>query len=255
MKMAKTAVITGATSGLGLEFVKLLAQDGYSLVLVGRSEEKLKAVRENGYAVDIQTIAQDLSLPGAARRVADELERMGIVPDILINNAGFGLMGVFDELSLEEQRQMIQVNIGALTELTYLLLPGMKGHRNGRILNVASIAAYLPGPYMAVYYASKAYVLSFSEALDEELLGTGVRVTAVCPGPTRTNFESTAQATGTRMFDRAMEADEVARIGYVGMKRGKRVVITGGMNRFGIFATRFVSRGFLAKLPKLLARK
>ncbi|WP_058300736.1 SDR family NAD(P)-dependent oxidoreductase [Gorillibacterium timonense] len=253
--MNKTALVTGATSGLGLEFVKLLAKDGYTLVLVARSEEKLKQLQASGLGVESVILVKDLSLPHAAKEVFAELVRQQIEVDVLINNAGFGLMGAFDELELDQQMEMIQLNIGALTELTRLVLPGMKKRNRGSILNVASMAAFLPGPLMAVYYASKAYVLSFSEALAEELAGSAVTVTTLCPGPTKTQFGAAANAEGSRLFKRAMSADQVARQGYAAMKTGKRVIITGTLNRLSIFGTKFIPRSAAAKFAKSLAKK
>jgi len=254
--MNGTAVITGATSGLGLEFVKLLAKDGYRLVLVARNGEKLREIQAEYPERDIVAITQDLSIPHAAQEVFRELERRGLTVDVLVNNAGFGLMGLFDELDPDRQLDMIQLNISALTELTRLVLPGMKARNRGKILQVASMAAYLPGPMMAVYYASKAYVLSFSEALAEELSGAGVTVTALCPGPTKTGFGATASAEGTRMFSsRVMPADRVARLGYEALKKGKRVVITGTYNRLGVLGARTLPRSLAAKVAKSISRK
>ncbi|WP_438433773.1 SDR family NAD(P)-dependent oxidoreductase [Gorillibacterium sp. sgz500922] len=254
--MGGTAVITGATSGLGYEFAKLLGQDGYRLVLVARNEERLKEIQAEHPEWEMLLLPKDLSRPHAAREVFEELEKRGWAADVLINNAGFGLVGDFDELGADRQVEMVQLNIGALTELTRLVLPGMKVRRRGRILQVASMAAFVPGPRMAVYCASKAYVLSLSEALAEELAGTGVTVTALCPGPTKTGFGAAAGAEGTKMFGgRVMTAERVARLGIAVMHRGRRVLITGATNRLGRVAALLVPRRLAAKFAKSLTAR
>src|SRR5581483_11195724 len=190
----KTALVTGASSGIGMEFARLLARDGYHVFLVARSEEPLKVMaREIGSAT---VLVADLASPDAPRHVFDSAGPV----DILINNAGFGLSGAFAETDLGRELEMIQVNIAALTALTKLFLKPMIERRSGRIVNVASTAAFQPGPLMAVYYATKAYVLSFSEAVADELRGSGVTVTALCPGPTATGFAERAGMTRSRLF-------------------------------------------------------
>ncbi|WP_026576118.1 SDR family NAD(P)-dependent oxidoreductase [Bacillus sp. UNC438CL73TsuS30] len=251
--MNRTALITGATSGLGYEFVKLFAADGYNLVLVARNQQKLEEIKHTFTHIEVTVIAKDLSLPGAANEVFQEVEKKGIHIDALINNAGFGLMGNFDDLNLQKQSKMIQLNITALTELTYYFLPSLKQRNKGRILNVASTAAFQPGPLMAVYYASKAFVLSFSEALVEELKGSSVTVTTLCPGATKTNFGSVASVEGTKMFSRAMSSKIVAQQGYQAMMRGKRVIITGGLNKAGALAAKFLPRSLGAKIAMYVA--
>ncbi|WHY32131.1 SDR family oxidoreductase [Cytobacillus firmus] len=251
--MKRTALITGATSGLGYEFVKLFAADGYNLVLVARNKEKLEEIKKTFAETEVTIIAKDLSIQGAAKEVFEETAKLNINIDVLVNNAGFGLMGKFDELDLQKQVNMIQLNISALTELTYYFLPAMKERNNGRILNVASTAAFQPGPLMAVYYASKAYVLSFSEALAEELQEYSISITTLCPGATKTNFGSVASVEGTKMFSRAMLPDEVAKKGYEGLKNGKRVLITGGLNKFGAISAKFLPRRLAAKIAKYAA--
>ncbi|MGG1679796.1 SDR family NAD(P)-dependent oxidoreductase [Neobacillus sp. NRS-1170] len=253
--MKKTALITGATSGLGYEFVKLLANDGYNLVLVARDEEKLKEIKQSYSQLEVTVIPKDLSVIGAAKEVFNEIEDRGIDIDVLVNNAGFGLMGSFDELDIQKQLNMIQLNITALTELTYYCLQKMKQRNVGKILNVASTAAFQPGPQMAVYYATKAYVLSFSEALVEELSGSAVTVTTLCPGPTKTNFGAVANVEGTKMFSRAMASDEVAKSGYKALMNGKRVVVTGGFNKAGALGAKFMPRSLAAKVAKYVAEE
>ncbi|MDX1770964.1 MAG: SDR family oxidoreductase, partial [Planococcaceae bacterium] len=240
--MKKTALITGATSGLGYEFVQLLAKEQYNLIVVARNEEKLLSIKSEFPLLNVTTIPMDLSKPGSVRKLVEEIQEKELQVDVLINNAGFGLLGKFDELNVEKQLEMIQLNISALTELTHAFLPQMKKQKFGQIMNVASTAAFQPGPMMAVYYATKAYVLSFSEALVEELVGTGVTVTTLCPGATKTNFGSVANVEKTKMFSKAMDATTVAALGYNGMKNGKRVVITGGSNKIGATAAKFLPR-------------
>jgi len=227
---APTALITGASSGIGADLARLFAKDGYDLVLVARSEDKLRAfARELGTKTTV--IAADLSTPNAAANVVSRIGAIEI--DVLVNNAGVGVAGPFLDTDLQEELDMIQLNVVALTQLTKLLLPPMVKRGRGRILNVASTASFQPGPLMAVYYATKAYVLSFSEALAEELRKTGVTVTALCPGPTETGFVAAADVSETRLFKilRPMKSETVARIGYDAMKRGRRVVITGMKNK------------------------
>lgn len=225
-----TALITGASSGLGADFARLFAKDGYELVLVARSEDKLRELARD-LGVKTTVIAADLSRPNAAADVVAQLGAIEI--DALVNNAGVGLAGAFIETDLQTELDMIQLNVVALTQLTKLLLPAMLQRGRGKILNVASTASFQPGPLMAVYYATKAYVLSFSEAIAEELRKTPVTVTALCPGPTATGFVAAANVSETRLFTLMppMESEKVARIGYEAMKRGRRVVIPGVKNK------------------------
>ncbi|MEH7307678.1 SDR family NAD(P)-dependent oxidoreductase [Neobacillus drentensis] len=251
--MKKTALITGATSGLGFDFVKLFANDGYNLVLVARNEKKLEEIQQSYTNIEVTIISKDLSIHGAAKEVFEVLESRGIDIDVLVNNAGFGLMGKFGELDIQKQLNMIQLNVSALTEFTYYCLQKMKQRNSGRILNVASTAAFQPGPLMAVYYATKAFVLSFSEALVEELAGSSITVTTLCPGATKTNFGSVASVEGTKMFSRAMASDLVAKSGYEALMRGKRVIITGGLNKAGAIGAKFMPRSLAAKIAKYVA--
>jgi len=251
--MKKTALITGATSGLGYEFVKLFANDGYNLVLVARNEKRLKEIQQSYTNIEVTIIPKDLSVQGAAKEVFEEIENRGKDIDVLVNNAGFGLMGKFDELDIQKQLNMIQLNVSALSELTYYCLQKMKQRNSGRILNVASTAAFQPGPLMAVYYATKAFVLSFSEALVEELSGSSITVTTLCPGATKTNFGSVASVEGTKMFSSAMASDIVAQSGYNALMNGKRVIITGGFNKAGAIGAKFMPRSIAAKIAKYVA--
>jgi uncharacterized protein len=231
--MKETALITGASSGIGLDLARLFAKDGHDVVLVARSEGKLReiaAVLERDFGVTAHVIVADLARPDAPQMLVAQLP---VDVDVLVNNAGFGVTGPFVETDLAKELEMIQVNVVALTYLTKLLLPPMVARRRGRVLNVASTAAFQPGPLMAVYYATKAYVLSFSEAIADELRDSGVTVTALCPGPTETGFAAVADMSATRLFNIAkpMSSAEVARAGYEGMKRGRRIVIPGIKNK------------------------
>jgi short-subunit dehydrogenase len=250
-----TALVTGASSGIGLELTTLLAHDRHDLVLVARRRDRLEAIARGlteEFGVTVTILAHDLARPEAPARLARELEERGLAVHILINNAGFGVYGPFARTPLEKELEMIQVNVTALTHLTKLLLPGMLERRGGRILNVASTAAFQPGPLMAVYYASKAYVLSFTEALANELDGSGVTVTALCPGPTITEFQKEAGVAQTRLFRSmlVMNAPEVARAGYEGMLRGKRIVIPGAANRVLVEALRVSPRRLVTAVAR-----
>ncbi len=255
-----TALITGASSGIGLELAKLFAQDGYDLVLLARRREKLEALggelaRRHG--IRSRTIGADLADPAAPAQIFRQLEVASVAVDVVVNNAGFGALGPFATTDLETERRMIQVNIGALTHLTKLFLPGMLARRRGRILNVASTAGFVPGPLMAVYYATKAYVISFSEALVEELRGSGVSVTVLCPGPTRTEFQTVAHMESARLFrlPGVMDAAAVARAGYAGLMAGKRMVVPGLVNRLTPLVIRLSPRGMVARVVRLFQEK
>jgi len=251
--MKETALITGASSGIGLDLARLFAKDGHDVVLVARSEGKLREIAaelERDCGVTAHVIALDLAQPGAPRKLVDALP---CAVDVLVNNAGFGITGPFVETDLEKELEMIQVNVVALTALTKLLLPPMVARRRGRVLNVASTAAFQPGPLMAVYYATKAYVLSFSEAIADELRDSGVTVTALCPGPTSTGFADAAGMTKSRLFSLAkpMDSAAVAREGYKAMQRGRRVVVTGMKNKLLTQSVRVSPR----RMVTLIVRK
>lgn len=251
--MDKTALITGASSGFGYEFVKLFVKDNYNLILVARNIEKLQEIKKEFSGSNITVIQKDLTLSGAIKELYEEIKENGLNVDVLVNNAGFGLLGEFDKLDVNRQINMIQLNVSVLTELTHYVLQEMKERGRGKILNVASTAAFQPGPLMAVYYATKAYVLSFSEALVEELQGTGITVTTLCPGASKTNFGKVASVEKTKMFSRAMEADIVAKQGYYALMSGKRVIITGTLNKIGAYSAKFLPRSFTAKIAKAVA--
>ena len=241
-----TALITGASSGIGLELARIFAREGHNLVLVARSGDKLRqlaAELEKNHGTRSLILSTDLSAPGAASYVLDQTTRAGITVDSLVNNAGFGQFGLFSENDLEECLQQIQLNVTTLTHLTRLYLPGMIERHHGRILNVASTAAFQAGPLMAVYYATKAYVLHLSEAIANELAGTGVTVTCLCPGATVTEFHKRANATAIRLLKfGAMDAGTVAQDGYRGLISGKRVVISGFKNWLVAESVRFAPR-------------
>lgn len=246
----RTALITGASGGIGLDLARLFAADGHNLVLIARGVEKLNALAEEverRHGVQTLVIPADLAHPNAPGSICRVLEEQKIAVDFLANNAGFGLFGAFVELDRDEQLRMIQLNVTALTDLTHRLLPGMKSRGFGRILNVASTAAFQPGPLMAVYYASKAYVLSFSEALANELKGSGVTVTCLCPGPTESGFQARA-AMGESKLVRGkvmMTSAEVAQQGYDALMKGRTTFIPGMKNKLLAFSVRFTPRSLL----------
>jgi short-subunit dehydrogenase len=241
------AVITGASAGLGVEFARQLSRRGYALVLAARRKERLDSLsKELGKA---RAVAIDLSKKDAAAKLMADIEANGETVDLLVNNAGFGLIGRFAELDGKRQRQMIDLNVGTLTELCRAVAPGMIERKSGGILNVASTAAFQPGPKMAVYFATKAYVLSFTEALHEELKPIGVKVSCLCPGPTRTEFGDVAGFGGNGMFDRvAMESPEVVEAGLDGLDRNKAVVIPGFVNKVTANSGRFAPRSVVRKI-------
>jgi hypothetical protein len=242
-----TTLITGASVGIGYELAKVFAERGYDLVLVARDRAKLDTVAEECQSagkIHARVIAKDLSAPDAPREIFDELARDGVTIDVLVNNAGFGTHGRFADIELDADLRLLQVNVVALTALTKLFLREMVARRNGRILNVASTAAFQPGPLMATYYASKAYVLHFTEAIAQEVGGQGVAVCALCPGPTATEFQKRAGIQGSRLFKgkATMDAHAVALAGYEGLMAGKRVVIPGASNKFTVATVRFAPR-------------
>jgi len=232
----ETALITGATSGIGLELARLCVEGGYRTVLVARNGERLQQIRAEfekrrpGSVAAV--ISQDLTKAGAVENVVREVDKLGLQIDFLVNNAGFGMYGPYVELDWAKELEMIQVNIVALTGLTKYLLPGMVARKHGRVLNLASTAAFQPGPLMSVYYATKAYVLSYSEALANEVRGTGVSVTALCPGPTDTEFKKAANLEASKLFYRTPPADaaSVALAGFHGALAKKTLVIPGFSN-------------------------
>ena len=260
-KQRGAALITGASAGIGLELARLAARDGHPLVLVARSTERLKALGEElaeRHGVFAAVIVADLADPAAPDTVFAECEGAGFEVEILVNNAGFGGHGHFADTPLRRELDMVQVNVTALMHLSKLFLAGMVARGRGRILNVASTAAFQPGPLMAVYYAGKAFVLSFSEAIANELEGTGVTVTALCPGPTRSEFQRRAEIEGARLVSgwvKMMDSESVARAGWTAMKRGRRVVVPGVMNKAAVHAIRLTPRRLAAGVVRKLQEK
>lgn len=249
------ALVTGASGGIGEALARELAAKGYDLILVARRDDRLRALAaELGatHGIDVSTISSDLSVPGAGFELADRLRADDRRIDVLINNAGFGDFGEFHRSSREKTMQMVTLNIAALTELMHALLPDMVQRGSGRIMNVASIAAFMPGPLMAVYYATKAYVLHLSEAVHEELKGTGVTVTALCPGPTESGFQAGAAMEDSKLIKgrRILDVETVARLGVKGLHAGDAVVVTGWKNRWQARSPRFVPRSMVPRIVK-----
>jgi short-subunit dehydrogenase len=245
--MKKVALITGASAGLGVEFARQLSARGHRLVLAARRKDRLGTLaKELGNA---RAVAIDLSKKDAAAKLMADLDAAGEQVEILVNNAGFGLIGRFAELDARRLRQMIDLNVGTLTDLCRAVAPQMIARKSGGIINVASTAAFQPGPKMAVYFATKAFVLSLTEALHEELKPHGVSVTCLCPGPTRTEFGEVAGFGGNGMFDRlAMESPEVVKSGLEGLDRNHAVVVPGLVNKIGAASTRFAPRSVVRKI-------
>jgi short-subunit dehydrogenase len=235
----EVALVTGASSGIGLELARLLASDGYNLVLVARNRpslERLAAELRAGHGVSVTVIVQELAEIGAAQAIANHLASRKIEVDILVNNAGTQVYGPFAESSVERQLAMIQVNATAVAHLTRLVLPGMVARGRGSILNIGSTGSFAPGPLNALYCATKAFVLSFTAALAAELAGSGITATALCPGPTATAFATRHGMDDVRMFRHAMSPSQVARIGYRAMEKGRPVAVAGLANQLQVLA-------------------
>ena len=248
----ETVLITGASSGIGLELARCFAAEGCHLVLLARNTEALAALAgelRQAHQTDVLVITADLALPETPARVLQELQSRGVAVDVLVNNAGFGACDTFAGLPLQRQLEMIQVNVTSLTALTGLFLPGMIGRRRGGVLNVGSVAGFLPGPGMAIYFATKAFVLSFTEALAEELAGTGVTATVLCPGPTESNFGQVARGPRARRVQTGkMTAKAVAACGHRAFRDSKLVAISGWRNRLIVFLIWLLPRGFVRKM-------
>lgn len=257
--MAQTVLITGASEGIGYELVKLFAKDGYNCVLVARNKQKMIQLAEEvnkRFGISTLVIAKDLSLPEASQEIFDEVTAAGISVDVLVNNAGLGLRGEFAKSDMDTNMHLLQVNLLSLTKLSWLFLPGMIKHKSGKIMNVASIAAFTPSPDFALYNASKAYVLFFSEALREEMKGTGVSVTCLCPGSTITQWHSRADAQNIRLnMLRMLSAKTVAEVSYKGLMKGKSIVIPGLENIVSVFFIRFLPRSVVLKIARFSTRK
>lgn len=254
-----TVLITGASGGIGYELAKLFARDHHNLILVARTGDKLAqiATELQPLGVTVKTMALDLTQPPAAKFLFDQLQREGIAVDSLINNAGFGVYGEFAHMPAVEILGQLQLNITALTELTRLFLPPMIQRRSGRIMNVASTAGFQPGPHMAVYYATKAYVISFSEAIANELRDSGVTVTCFCPGATHTGFAKRAGTENSRLFKQlgGMSAEKVALDGYRAVMEGRILAISGLHNWAIAQSTRFAPRKMVTAVSRWVAEK
>lgn len=250
----ETVLITGASSGIGLELAKCFAAEKSNLVLVARSTdalEKLAIELRQLFKIQVLVLTADLAKPESPQWIFDEAGMAGIIVDVLVNNAGFGLQGMFNELPLTRQMEILQVNQTALTELTGLFLPSMIARNRGGILNVGSIAAFQPGPGMALYFASKAYVQSFTEALAAELSDTPIHVSVLCPGPTSTNFGKVARGGKVRRRKLpGMTAEAVARYGYDKFRRRCVVIVPGWGNKMSVFFVHFIPRSLLRRLVK-----
>ena len=258
--MKRTALITGASGGLGTEFARIHAAKGDNLVLVARNKDKMDALKLeliNQFGIDVYVIPIDLSEPAAAKVIYNELQVRDIAVDYLINNAGFGDFGFFALCNWDKQLEMINLNVTALTYLTRLFLSDMIDNKFGKILNVASTAAFQPGPTMSIYFATKAFVLSFSEAIANELQGTEVTVTALCPGATNTGFKAVADLGESNLFKgRGIASSKsVAEFGYNAMMKGKAVAVHGFVNLFMAQSVRFVPRSVVTMIARMKLRE
>jgi uncharacterized protein len=256
----QTVLVTGASGGIGYELAKVFAAGGSDLVLVARSAGKLEELAgelRNRHGIGARVLAIDLARPGAADEVFGAMQEAGVHVDVLVNNAGFATYGPFLETDLQAELDEMQLNMVTLTHLTKRFLPGMVSRRWGGVLNVASTAAFQPGPLMAVYYATKAYVLSFSEALAEELRGTGVTVTVLAPGPTATGFQDRAAMAESKLFSSLKVADAagVARAGYEGFRAGRRIVIPGLANRLLAQSYRLTPRALTTRVVRSMQER
>jgi short-subunit dehydrogenase len=254
------ALVTGASAGIGKELARVLAADGYDLALTARRTDELNALADElrqAHGVACHVFPADLADPAGPRALFDAATAAGLAVDALVNNAGFGDHGPFADADLGKLLRMIQVNVTALTELTGLFLPGMRSRGRGKVLNVGSVAGFQPGPLMAVYYATKAYVVSLSEALANELAGSGITVTCLCPGPTKSEFRSAAGMKEGKGFSVAqgMDTRAVAEAGVRGMHRGRVLVVPGFWNRLLIFTERFLPRRAVAAAVRWMQEK
>lgn len=254
----KTALITGGASGLGYEFAVLLAKDAYRLILIDINSDKLNETKkelEDNYPTQVTTITKDMSKQNSSAELFEEIKETPI--DVLINNAGFGLYGLFHETNWEREASMLNLHILATTHLTKLILKGMVERGQGKILNMSSLAAFQPGPLMSIYYASKSYILSFSEAIANELKGTGVTVTVLCPGQTKTSFQEVVSegTSENKIGFNIATPDEVAQYGYKSMLKGKSVAIPGTFNKFLSFLPRIMPRNIATAIVRKIQEK
>lgn len=254
-----TALVTGASGGIGAAFARKLATEGHNLIIVARSEDKLNAIAtdiRDQHGVQVHVFAMDLSTQQAPDELFAAITDAGLQVDVLINNAGYATYGHYWELERDREMRMIRLNVETLAHLTHLILPQMLQRRAGKILNVASTAAFVPGPLMSNYYATKAFVLSFSEGLAGELDGTGVTVTALCPGPTESGFQQRAEMTESKLVQSGlMTADDVVETGYKAMMRGTVVQIVGARNQMQMLSIRFMPRGMVRNTVKNMQQR
>ncbi|MCU0427995.1 MAG: SDR family oxidoreductase [Candidatus Kapabacteria bacterium] len=258
--MAKTALITGASSGIGYELAKVFAKNNTNLVLVARSEKKLQEIAQEltkTHGISVEVLAKDVSVLASTQEIYSILKQKGIAVDYLVNNAGFGDFGFFTETKWEKELEMINLNMTSLTSLTKLFVSDMVARKQGKILNVASTASFQPGPLMAVYYATKAYVLSFSEAIANELSGTGVTVTALCPGPTESGFQNAAAMNDSKLVKgkKLPTSQDVAEYGYKAMMSGKVVAVHGLMNKVMAQSVRYTPRAVVRSLVRAMSER
>jgi hypothetical protein len=257
--MKNYALITGASGGIGWELAKLFAVNAHNLILVARNNDKLQELKTElikTHAIDVVVISKDLSKQNAAIELYADIKKLNIQVDFLINNAGFGDYGFYPNTNFDKENQMLQLNIVSLTQLTKLFLPDMIKNKSGKILNVASVAGFMPGAFMTVYYASKAFVLSYTEGLAEELKGTGVSVTALCPGPTKTAFEENAALGESKLFKTmpVASAKDVAKYGYKAMMCNQTVAVQGIFNKLTVFSASIFPRIWVRKMVKMLQK-
>lgn len=253
------ALITGATSGIGLSLATIHASRKGNLIIIGQNSRKLSNVKkelESQFKIDVVAFSIDLTKKDSVKKIVQRIKERKLKVKYVINNAGFGLYGLFRDTDIERELKMIDLNVKVITELTKAFLPEMIDSGRGYIMNVASVAAFLPGPLMSVYYASKNYVLAFSEAVNNELKGTGVSVTTLCPGPTETNFNKTARGENSKMLsNNLMSSEEVAIIGYEGMLNKKAVVIPGFKNKILACLPRFLPRGNVVSMVRKVSER
>ncbi len=253
--MPDTVLITGASSGIGREFAHVFASHGARLLLTARNAEQLAEVAElqrQRFGIEALVFPEDLATPDGPKRLFEAVSEAGESPDVLVNNAGMGCYGLFDPMPLEQQMDMLRVNVTALTELSWRFMQAMRRRNAGRILNVASTAAFYPGPHMAAYYASKAYILSLSESLREETRKSNLTITCLCPGPTDTPFVNRTGVGGTWLFRQPMQAQEVASVGYQALYAGRPLVVPGWRNKLFAFLPRIMPRSWSRRAVRKL---
>ena len=258
--MKKTALITGASKGIGKELALIFAQNNTNLVLVARSSEILNQFKEHlvsSYSISVLTIVKDLCSPSSVEEMFNEIKENNIDIDYLVNNAGFGDYGSFASTPWETYEQMISLNVTTLTHLSHVFITDWKGRKPGRILNIASTAAFQPGPMMAVYFATKSFVLNLSEAIGRELKNDNITVTTLCPGPTHTSFGEVSNINASDVVKsvKIATAKDVAALGYKSMMKGRATVIHGSINKLAPFVIRFLPRKWITNLSERVMRQ